>query len=99
MNISDWLDEKEAEGLDVSHIMVPHDLLYDSTPNETIFSWKLICAESIAPAIIRSQLSSGLDTGIMPEVKTRKLVFTRQEWSGGCLPRIGSSLSRRPNHT
>jgi hypothetical protein len=36
-NISDWLDEKEAEGLDVSHIMVPHDLLYDSTPDETIF--------------------------------------------------------------
>jgi len=46
------------------------------------FSWRLIRVESIAPAIIRSQLSSGLDTGIMPEVKTRKLVFTRQEWSG-----------------
>jgi hypothetical protein len=37
MKISDWLDEKEAEGLDVSHITLPDDLAYDDTPDETIY--------------------------------------------------------------
>ena len=37
MKISDWLDEKEAEGLDVSHIALPDDLAYDDTPDETIY--------------------------------------------------------------
>ncbi len=29
MTISEWLDEKEAEGADVSHIALPDDLQYD----------------------------------------------------------------------
>jgi hypothetical protein len=37
MNISKWLDEKEAEGLDVSHIELPEDLAVDEAPDETIF--------------------------------------------------------------
>ena len=37
MNISDWLDEKEAEGIDVSQIELPDDLAYDESPDETIF--------------------------------------------------------------
>ncbi|MBA4417455.1 MAG: hypothetical protein C0392_06055 [Syntrophus sp. (in: bacteria)] len=37
MNISDWLDEKKAEGLDVSQIVLPDDLSYDEAPDETIF--------------------------------------------------------------
>lgn len=37
MKISDWLDEKEAEGVDVSHIVLPDDLSYEDTPDETIF--------------------------------------------------------------
>ena len=37
MNISKWLDEKEAENLDVSQIALPKDLSYDEVPNETIF--------------------------------------------------------------
>jgi len=37
VNISDWLDEKEAEGLDVSRILLPNDLSYDEAPDETIF--------------------------------------------------------------
>jgi hypothetical protein len=37
VNISDWLDEKEAEGIDVSHIVLPDDLSYDEAPDETIY--------------------------------------------------------------
>ena len=37
MNISGWLDEKEAEGVDVSQIVLPNDLAYDEGPEETIF--------------------------------------------------------------
>lgn len=37
MNISDWLDEKEAENLDVSQIALPEGLSYDEDPDETIF--------------------------------------------------------------
>jgi hypothetical protein len=37
MKIADWLDEKEAEGLDVSHIVLPDDLAYDEAPEETIY--------------------------------------------------------------
>jgi hypothetical protein len=37
VNISDWLDEKEAKGFDVSQIVLPNDLSYDEAPDETIF--------------------------------------------------------------
>ena len=37
MNISEWLDEKEAEGIDVSQIVLPDNLAYDEDPEETIF--------------------------------------------------------------
>ena len=37
MTISEWLDEKEAEGVDVSHIALPADLSFDEAPEETIF--------------------------------------------------------------
>lgn len=37
MNISDWLDEKEAEGMDVSHITLPEKLARNEDPEETIF--------------------------------------------------------------
>jgi hypothetical protein len=37
MTISDWLDEKEAAGVDVSHIVLPMTLSYDEDPDETIF--------------------------------------------------------------
>jgi len=29
MNISDWLDKKEADGIDVSQITLPDDMTYD----------------------------------------------------------------------
>ena len=37
MSISGWLDEKEAEGVDVSQIVLPDDLAYDESPEETIY--------------------------------------------------------------
>jgi hypothetical protein len=37
MKISEWLDKKEAEGIDVSQITLPDGLSYDEAPDETIF--------------------------------------------------------------
>lgn len=37
MNVSDWLDEKEAAGADLSAIELPKNLAYDNDPDETIF--------------------------------------------------------------
>jgi hypothetical protein len=37
MIISNWLDKKEAEGVDVSQIALPDDLSYDEVPDEPIF--------------------------------------------------------------
>ena len=37
MNISKWLDKKQAEGIDVSQIVLPEDLANDEAPAETIF--------------------------------------------------------------
>lgn len=65
MNILDWLDEKEAAGLDVSQIVVSDDLAYDQAPEETIFFKEINPVEASAQAIIRFQLSNALDTGIL----------------------------------
>jgi hypothetical protein len=99
VNISGWLDEKEAEGLDVSHIMLPHDLLYDSTPDETIFFVEInpcgiYCTGNHPFSTVERfghwYYARGQD-------KKAGIHSSGMEW--GCLPRIGSSLSRRPNHT
>lgn len=37
MTISDWLDEKESEGVDVSQIELPADMSYDEVADETLF--------------------------------------------------------------
>lgn len=37
MKISDWLDQKEAEGMDVSEITLPANMSYDQDPDETIY--------------------------------------------------------------
>jgi hypothetical protein len=37
MNLSDWLDKKEAEGVDVSQIALPDDLAFNEDPDETIY--------------------------------------------------------------
>ena len=37
MNISEWLDRKVAEDVDVSQIVLPDDLPYDEVPDETVF--------------------------------------------------------------
>ena len=37
MKISDWLDQKEKENVDVSEIVLPKNLSYDEDPDETIY--------------------------------------------------------------
>ncbi len=37
MNISEWLDQKEAQGIDVSHINLPAEMVNEEEPDETIF--------------------------------------------------------------
>ena len=37
MKISQWLDEKEAENVDVSHIELPKNMASAEDPDETIF--------------------------------------------------------------
>ena len=37
MNISEWLDQQEAERVDVSQIELPKNLSYDDDPDETIY--------------------------------------------------------------
>lgn len=51
MRISDWLDEKAAENVDVSQITLPADLAYDEAPDEAIYFEEinpcgLLCAEN-----------------------------------------------------
>ncbi len=37
MTIAEWLDKKEAEGLDVAQVELPDDLSYDEDPDEAVF--------------------------------------------------------------
>lgn len=37
MNISQWLDQQEARGVDVSGIVLPQDLANDEAPDETLY--------------------------------------------------------------
>jgi len=37
MKISDWLDEKAAENVDVSQIDLPADIAFDSEPDEILY--------------------------------------------------------------
>lgn len=37
MKISDWLDFQQAQGIDVSHIVIPEEKLRDEQPDETIY--------------------------------------------------------------
>ena len=51
MKITDWLDEKQAEKVDVSQIQLPKDMAFDEAPDETVFFQEinpcgLLCAEN-----------------------------------------------------
>jgi len=37
MKISDWLDQKEAENVDVAQISLPTNMAYDQDPDETLY--------------------------------------------------------------
>jgi hypothetical protein len=42
MKISEWLDKKEAEGIDVSQITLPDSLSYEEASDGTIFLRRLM---------------------------------------------------------
>ena len=51
MKISDWLDEKEAENVDVSQIELPKDISFDAVADETLYFKEdnpcgLLCTEN-----------------------------------------------------
>lgn len=51
MNVSDWLDEQEAQNIDVTQIELPKDISYDAAADETIFFAEdnpcgVLCAEN-----------------------------------------------------
>ncbi len=56
VSISDWLDGKVAEGIDVSHIVLPDDLAYKEVPEVTIYSRRLIPVVCSVPGTIPLQL-------------------------------------------
>jgi hypothetical protein len=37
MKISEWLDKKEKEGVDLSNIELPQELSHDEDPDETLY--------------------------------------------------------------
>ncbi|MGB3222944.1 MAG: hypothetical protein WBB23_09095 [Desulforhopalus sp.] len=41
MKISDWLDEKEAENVDMSEIEIPINMSFDEDPDVTIYFEKI----------------------------------------------------------
>lgn len=51
MTISEWLDERESEGKDVSQIELPADMSFDEEPAETVYFKEikpcgLLCTEN-----------------------------------------------------
>jgi hypothetical protein len=51
MKLSDWLDQKEKENLNLSEIVLPKNISYDEDPDETIYyqehnPWGLFCTEN-----------------------------------------------------
>lgn len=79
MKISDWLDEKEAEKVDVARISLPKNMVFDEDPNETVFLQRKIPAGCSVPKIIPLRLSNVLATGIIVEVRTEKPAFIQQK--------------------
>lgn len=49
MNISKWLDKKESEGIDVSHIELPEDLANSEAPDETIYFQEIRACSILCP--------------------------------------------------
>ncbi|WP_339136494.1 MAG: hypothetical protein WGN25_01260 [Candidatus Electrothrix sp. GW3-4] len=49
MSVSDWLDEKAAEGVDVSQIELPADVAFNEDPDETIFFKEILPCTFLCP--------------------------------------------------
>ena len=79
MKISDWLDEKEAENVDVSQITLPTDVSFDDVPDETIFFDEmnpcgLLCTDNHPFSKVER-----FGSGISVAAKTSKPVFIHQK--------------------
>ena len=99
MNISDWLDEKEAEGLDVSHIVLPDELPFDEPPDETVFFKEINLCGIFCTGNHPFSTVERFGHWYIVEVNTRKPAFTRQARGGGFLQRIETWPSKQLNHT
>lgn len=44
MTISDWLDKKEKEGIDVSQIELPDEMVRNEDPEETVYFKTVPCS-------------------------------------------------------
>jgi len=72
MKISDWLDKKEAEQVDVSQIVLPANMFYDQDPDETLFFKEINPCGFFAPKITHFLRSNALDTGYYCKGQDRK---------------------------
>lgn len=97
MKISDWLDLKKQKVLMYLKSYCLTIWLTMKFPMKLFYLKRFIPVEFSAQVIIHFQLSSVLDTGIIPEVKTKKPEFTLLKWSGGCLQGIEILQSKQPN--
>jgi hypothetical protein len=99
VSISDWLDEKEAEGIDVSHIVLPDDLFYDEAPDETIYFKEINPCGIFCTGNHPFSTVERFGHWYYCRGQDKRPVFTLREWNGGRLPRIETSPSRKLNHT
>jgi len=49
MTISEWLDRKVTEGVDVSHITLPEGMLNDEAPEETVYFHEIRACSILCP--------------------------------------------------
>jgi len=49
MNISEWLDQKEAQGVDVSRMVLPPDMANEEEPDETLYFKEIRICSVLCP--------------------------------------------------
>lgn len=100
MRISEWLDQKEAEGADVSQILLPEYLSYDELPDETVFFKEIIPCGILCTGDHPFSIVERFGHWYFCRGQDKEEGFTHPaRRSGDCLQRIKISLSTRLNHT
>jgi hypothetical protein len=98
MKITNWLGEKEAEGLDVSHIVLPDDLVYDDAPEETIYFKEINLCGIFCTGNHPFSTVERFGHWYYGRGQDKKAGIHSKEWSGGYSQRIEISLSKQLNH-